>query len=107
MGGQPFGSWGRDAETREFAQAFSALPAVDFKTVNNPNNSITVRYLNTKNGTYFYVVSLVYLNSQAKLRFNGTVSEYLDLSTGQKCSSDTIELKTVPVTVIPEFRIRR
>lgn len=93
MGGQPFGSWGRDPETREFTQAFSALPAQDFVTVDNPNPSITVRYLNTKNGTYFYLVSMVYLNSAAKLEFGGAVPEYVDLSTGEKRSGATIELK--------------
>jgi len=93
MGGQPFGSWGRDAETREFVQAFSALPAQNFVTVNNPNPSITVRYLNTPNGTYFYLVSMVHLNAAAKLDFGGTVPEYVDLSTGEKKSAATIELK--------------
>lgn len=92
MGGQPFGSLGRDAETREFARAFAALPRQNFNTVKNPNASIVVRYLNTKNGTYFYAVSNFWSNSKVTLNWPGN-AEYIDLSSGIKLDSKTIELK--------------
>ena len=108
MGGQPFGSWGREAETREFAKAFSALPARDFTSVNNPNNSIVTRYLNTENGTYFYLVSLVQSDSQAKLKFGGKTPEYVDLSTGAKSSASSITLKPFELRsfLVPKEKVK-
>ncbi len=92
MGGQPFGSFGRDAETREFARAFAALPRQSFNTVENPNHSVVVRYLLTKNGTYVYVVSGVWSDAEAILDWPDDL-EYLDLSSNQKRTGKTIELK--------------
>lgn len=91
FGGQPLGSLGRETETREFARAFSALPAKSFATVPNPNDSVTVRYLNTPNGTYFYAVSLVWTGSAVTLEFDRPV-EYVDLSTGEKSNAGKIAL---------------
>lgn len=106
MGGQPFGSFGRDAETREFACAFAALPRQSFNTVKNPNHSIVARYLNTKNGTYFYAVSNVWSKSKVTLNWPGK-DEYIDLSTNKKLNSKTIELKPYELRsfLIPDKKV--
>lgn len=106
MGGQPFGSFGRDAETREFARAFAALPRQSFNMVKNPNHSIVVRYLNTKNGTYFYVVSNVWSESKVTLNWPDK-DEYIDLSTNKKLNSKTIELKPYELRsfLIPDKKV--
>ncbi len=106
MGGQPFASLGRDSETREFARAFGALPRLSFNTVKNPNHSIVVRYLKTKNGTYFYVVSNVWTNSRVRLDWAGA-DEYVDLSTNKKLTGKTIELKPYELRsfLIPDKKV--
>ncbi len=92
MGGQPFGSFGRDAETREFARAFAALPRQSFKTVDASNDNIVVRYLPTKNGTYFYVVSLLWTDAEVQLKLSSKI-QYRDLSTGETADDGRIVLK--------------
>lgn len=92
MGGQPFGSFGREAETREFARAFAALPQRSFRTVPGTHDNITVRYLPTENGTYFYVVSLLWTDAEAQLQFAAPV-QYRDLSSGETASDGRIRLK--------------
>ncbi len=90
FGGQPFGSFGRDWQTREFAKAFSALPALSFNTIPNRNSSVTVRSLNTRNGTYFYAVSLVWQDTMVNLQPD---LECVDLSTGETIRTSNILLK--------------
>lgn len=60
IGAQPLGTWGRETEAREFAQAFCALPALPFTDVPGARDPVTVRYLNTPGGTYVYAVSLLW-----------------------------------------------
>jgi len=59
VGAQPLGSMGREAEVREFTKAYRALPARDFADVPGLTDPVTARYLNTKAGTYLYVVNLL------------------------------------------------
>jgi len=98
IGGQPLGSLGRDDETREFTQAYCALPAKPFKTVPGLSDPAIARYLNTPNGTYFYVVNMHHSPFKVKIDFGkksflgfGGV-KYLDLSTDKMLSSDVIDL---------------
>jgi len=99
VGGQPLGSLGRDEETREFTQAYCALPAQPFKTAPGITDPVVARYLPTKNGTYFYVVNMLYTPVKVRLEFDkkgflgfGTES-YTDLSTDESLSGHEIELK--------------
>lgn len=99
IGGQPLGTLGRDEETREFTQAYCALPAKPFKTVPGLSDPAVARYLNTPNGTYFYVVNMhhsplkveIDFGKKSFLGFGGI--EYIDLSTDKTLSSDVIALQ--------------
>lgn len=98
IGGQPLGSLGRDEETREFTQAYCALPAKPFTTVPGLTDPAVVRYLNTPNGTYFYAVNMHHSPVKVKIDFGKTSSlglggiTYTDLSTDKELSADVIEL---------------
>ena len=89
-GGQPLGSMGRDEETREFTRAYCALPAKPFRTVPGLNDPAIVRFLNTKNGTYFYAVNMSCFPVNLRVSFGAT--KYMDLSTDQELSGSEIEL---------------
>ncbi|MDD3154768.1 MAG: malectin domain-containing carbohydrate-binding protein [Victivallaceae bacterium] len=94
MGGQPFGSWGREVETREFARAFAALPRQNFETVPaNGNHSACVRFLPTGKGTYFYAINLTWKDAQITPDFAKEISSAIDLSTGKEQSTKNILLK--------------
>ncbi len=93
-GMQPLGTLGRDAESREFAQAYRALPAKPFILAPGIKDPVVVRYLPTKNGTYFYAVNTSNYTVKAKIAFDKDNVEYMDLSTGKMLSSDEIELKS-------------
>ncbi len=86
VGAQPLGSSGRDAEVREFAQAYRALPAGDFHDVAGLRDPITVRALQTPQGTYLYAVNLVWLPVRVALGLEGGQVTVTDLSTGQALS---------------------
>ncbi len=60
IGAQPLGTMGRDAETREFAAAYRALPVGDFRDVAGLTDPVTARYVNTAAGTYLYAVNLLW-----------------------------------------------
>lgn len=113
IGGQPFGSLGRDDETREFTQAYCALPARPFKTAPGLNDPAIARYLHTRNGTYFYVVNMHHSSVKVEIEFkkrlfsSGTV-KYLDLSTDKMRSSTVIELLPFQLRsfLIPRKRIK-
>ena len=60
IGAQPLGTLGREAETREFVRAYSALPKLPFRSVPGADDPVTLRYLPTDNGTYFYLVSMAW-----------------------------------------------
>ena len=95
IGAQPLGTTGRDAEAREFAAAYRALPVGDFRDVPGLSDPVTARCLNTPSGTYLYAVSLTWSQTTATVALPpGAVT---DLSTGQTVSAPngrlTIELK--------------
>ncbi len=81
IGAQPLGTMGRDAETREFASAYRALPVGDFKDVAGMSDPVTARYLNTSGGTYLYAVNLLW----------SPVTATIDMGSG--AGPMTIELK--------------
>lgn len=93
IGGQPLGTLGRDAETREFTQAYCALPAKPFKTIPGLDDPAVARYLNTPNGTYFYAVNMHHCPVRLKLSFDAGHVKYLDLSTDKMLSEGEIELR--------------
>ena len=82
IGAQPLGTSGRDAQAREFAQAFRALPVGDFRDVPGLDDPVTVRFLNTPKGTYLYAVNLIHCPVVLRLDLRGTRGEIVDLSTG-------------------------
>lgn len=98
IGGQPLGTLGRDAETREFTQAYCALPAQPFNTVPGVRDPAVVRYLHTANGTYFYAVNMHHSPVEVRIDFARTGFlglgrvNYLDLSTDTTYSDETVEL---------------
>lgn len=92
QGGQPLPTVGRDAESREFAKAFCALPALPFKQIPGIHDPAAARQLNTKNGTYFYIVNLFHEPVTVRLSFDKS-GEYLDLSSGRRSKSREFSLK--------------
>lgn len=86
-GGQPFPSWGADAEYREFAKAYTALPRVSFDDVKTPTDVVVVRRKATKNGTYVYAVNQTWGEVSLSLGLSAT-----DLSTGARTDGE-IRLK--------------
>ena len=92
VGGQPLGTLGAEREAREFAQAFRALPALPFKTMDgcDPQTADVVgRTCETKNGTYFYFVNLTDRPQRAKSPY----WFYLDLSSDETVFGKTVGLK--------------
>ena len=92
IGAQPLGSWGRDAETREFAKAFCALPALPFTDTPGAQDPVTVRYLNTAKGTYVYAVSMLWDSCETRLTLSSS-QPLKDLSTGKQTANGTVALK--------------
>jgi len=90
IGEQPLGTLGAEEVTREWIQAYSALPALPFTDMSGTTDPIVGRFLETKNGTYFYVVNLHHTDVTAKL---GTTVEAQDLSTDLPFRGDAIALK--------------
>lgn len=82
IGAQPLGTLGREEEAREFAKAYRALPAMSFKDVPGASDPVTVRYLHTKNGTYFYLASLLFTDCNVALKLSKN-TRVVDLSTGE------------------------
>ena len=92
IGAQPLGTWGRDAETREFAQAYGALPALPFETVPGAQDPVTVRLLNTEDGSYLYAVSMLWSDCESALTLSSG-GALTDLSTGKTIADGRIRLK--------------
>lgn len=90
-GGQPLGSWGREEYAREFARAYRALPKIPFRQCDGISDPVTVRYCQTKNGTYFYVVNICPFEVMATL--HGVPSEARELATGKMIRVSEITLK--------------
>ena len=99
IGAQPLSAHGVEDESRDFAHAFCALPALPFQKVPGDTDPVVVRSLSTQNGTYFYAVNMSYFPVGVKLDFGKRKTlglfggeRYTDLSTGTDHSSDTIGL---------------
>lgn len=115
-GGQPLASMGREAEVRELARAYCALPALQFDSVPGATDPVTVRYLNRDNGTYVYCASLIFMDCTVALQ---GVEDLTDLSDGSIVKASEIRMKPyqlrsflakgkvtvtgAKVTVTPEF----
>lgn len=93
IGGQPLGSWGRDDEIREFTQAFCALPRLPFHTVKGSPDPVAVRYLETEDGTYFYLANIIPFAGKVRVDFATPPTRIVDLSAGQPVRGDEFELK--------------
>lgn len=87
IGAQPLGTTGRDAETREFASAYRALPVGDFKDVAGLGDPVTARYLNTAAGTYVYAVNLLWTPVTATLGLPAGAGAVKELATGEAVSA--------------------
>ena len=83
VGAQPLGTTGRDAEAREFAAAYRALPVGDFREVAGLRDPVTARYLNTRGGTYLYAVNLLWSPVTATIALPAGAGTTMDLSTGE------------------------
>ncbi len=91
IGGQPLGTAGRDWETREFARAYCALPAVAFTDAEGPSDPVTVRYLRAPGGLFVYAVNTLGFALRVELRFSASAVG-VDLSTGKKAGDGTDRL---------------
>ena len=92
IGAQPLGTWGRDREAREFAQAFCALPRLPFRTVPGGVDPVAVRFLETEEGTFFYLASMLFTGCEVELTFPGGTPDCVDLSSGREMAADRISL---------------
>ncbi|MDD4537477.1 MAG: hypothetical protein PHT80_00555 [Lentisphaeria bacterium] len=90
FGGQTIGSAGREAEIREFARAFCALPAKPFALVPGPRDPVVTRYLDTPNGRYLYCANTLFADCRVTLQ---GASALRDLSTGAVVTAAAIDLK--------------
>ena len=108
IGAQPLGTWGRDAETREFAQAYCALPALPFKDAPGARDPVTVRVLNTPTGSYLYAASMLWDDCEVRLTLSGKAA-LEDLSTGERTVDRRIALKAYQLRSFksddPEMRV--
>ena len=93
VGAQPLGSLGNENETREFTQAYCALPARSFATVPGVDDPIVARYLETDEGMFLYVVNYSHLPVEAKLAGAPSESAVTDLSTGKNANLASVALK--------------
>lgn len=107
FGAQPLGALGREAEVREFVQAYRALPAIPFKNVPEADDPVTVRYLQTPNGTYFYLASMLWAPCKVKITFSKNPGAYIDLSSGQRHTENEIEMDTYQLRsfLVPEAQV--
>ena len=107
-GAQPLPSVGHEAESREFARAFRALPARRFKDVSGIRDPVVARYLETENGTYFYLVNCFHEPVTVKLDIGvsgaGKSVGYRNLSTGatERNGMFTLDAFEVKSYLVPE-----
>ena len=106
-GAQPLPSVGHEQESREFARAFRALPARRFKDVSGIRDPVVARYLETENGTYFYLVNCFHEPVTVKLDVGGLWTSrfagYCNLSTGatEKGGTFTLDAFEVKSYLVP------
>ena len=111
-GAQPLPSVGHEAESREFARAFRALPARRFKDVGGSRDPVVSRYLETENGTYFYLVNLFHEPVVVSLDFGGFWANrfmgYKNLSSGktEKGGTFTLDAFEVKSYLVPEKSVK-
>jgi len=91
IGGQPLGTWGRDAESREFAKAYCALPALPFESAPGAQDPVTVRCLNMEKGSYLYAVSMLWHDCKSTLTLTSE-APLQDRSTGEMIANGQLEL---------------
>ena len=92
VGAQPLGSLGNEDETREFTQAYCALPARPFTAIPGVDDPIVARHLETDEGIFLYVVNYSHLPVEAKLA-GVTSAAVTDLSTGKHANLASVALK--------------
>jgi len=79
IGGYVLGTQGAEPELRQFARAFSALPAVQFKTVSDEDN-VLLRAAAAEGKAWFYAVNLSAKQRTVTIRLNAP--EACDAATG-------------------------
>lgn len=82
IGGQPLGMSGRDAECREFARAFRALPVGPFADLPGQQDPVVVRFLKTEQGTWLYAANLSFFPMAGNVSFATAPATLVNLSTG-------------------------
>ena len=93
VGDQPLGTLGAEAEAREFAKAFGALPAVPFEDVPGfaARDGVVARRFAAKDGSvYWYLVNMTDAGRTVRAPFSGIVH---DLSDGRTGAFARIDLK--------------
>lgn len=93
VGSQPLGSLGNEDETREFTQAYCALPARPFAAVPGVDDPIVARYLETDEGVFLYVVNYSHVSVEAKFSGVPSAKSVTDLSAGARADLDSVALK--------------
>ena len=66
-----------------------ALPQLPFRTASGNTDPVAVRFLETEEGTFFYLASMLFTGCEIELTFSGGTPAYLDLSSGQ----ETVEIR--------------
>jgi hypothetical protein len=95
---QPLATIGVEAETREWTQAYCALPALPFADV--ATGDVVVRTCETKNGAYWYFV-----NTTCESRtVNAPVAGLFDLSSDAPLDGRRVDLKPYQLR---SFRVRK
>ena len=104
-GAQPLPSVGHEAESREFARAFRALPARRFKNASGIRDPVVARYLETENGTYFYLVNCFHAPVTVRIDVGASGAEtYRNLSTGvtERGGTFTLDAFEVKSYLVPD-----
>lgn len=79
IGGQPFATLGRDSESREFARAFGALPAIPFSDIPGTTDPVIGRYAIAGDTTWLYLINRTWQELEVSLSASGA-SEMTNLS---------------------------
>lgn len=96
IGAQPIGTLGRDEETREFAQAYCALPALPFQDVPGARDPALARCLTGPERSYLYVANLLWSDLTGSLRISPPLP-LEDLSTGALLSPGPDGMLSIPL----------
>ena len=97
-GGSSIGTMGHDALTREWAQAFRALPAQPFSDVAGNTDPVVVRELKAKGKHYFYAVNRESYPVELTLTFSQAPKRLVELSssTGLTPKGTILKLNLLP-----------